>query len=170
MPLPDLSSSCKTRSVLAVSSPDTSSPLIVLLISVAVVVLLLVALTAVLLFVRRPLASWLAAKSTPWLQDKLTEPSLYSAPLASPRSPGANTEYSAYLHYCLHDSQYVQQRLAPGLQEASPGSRLCLHHRDLQTDTTVGQALARAVQQSRYVSPSSSGNDLLTLLLPSPLQ
>ena len=113
VPLPDLSSSCKTRSVLAASSPDNSSPLIVLLISVAVVVLLLVALTAVLLFVRRPLASWLAAKSTPWLQDKLTEPSLYSAPLASPRSPGSNTEYSAYLHYCLHDSQYVQQRLVP---------------------------------------------------------
>ena len=146
----------------------TSSPLIVLLISVAVFVLLLVALTAVLLFVRRLLASWLTAKSTPWMQDKLTKPSLYSAPLASPRSPGSNTKYPAYLDYCLHDSQYVQQRLAPGLQEASPGSRLCLHHRDLQTDTTVGQALARAVQQSRYVSPPSSGKVLVHSVFASP--
>ena len=79
--------------------------------------------------------------------------------------------YSAYLHYCLADSEYVQQRLAPGLEEvpchphhphcnhvddqASPGSRLCLHQRDLPTSTTVGQALAAAVRQSRSVTDIS---------------
>lgn len=81
-------------------------------------------------------------------RGKLDQSGLYSAPIDPLKSPN-KSPYSAYLHYCLADNLYVQQRLAPGLEEASPGSRLCLHHRDLLTTTTVGQALTMAVQQSR---------------------
>ena len=99
-----LSSSCKTRSVLAVSSPASTSTLLVLLVSVVLVVVLVVVLSTFLLLVRRPLSSWLASKRELHLRAKpVPEPLQYSAP-----SPGAR-EYSAYLHYCLADSEYVQQ-------------------------------------------------------------
>jgi len=173
-----------------VSSPDTSSPLMVLLVSVGVAVLLLSFLSVLLIVLRRPISSWLAGSSRPvarlvtpegeggqytevtpasgsgqkyfgnngqllhqqqqhqYLSAVKTLPHNNSSQLLLASSP-TGQHYSAYLHYCLADSEYVQQRLAPGLEEASPGSRLCLHQRDLPTSTTVGQALAAAVRQSR---------------------
>merc|ERR1719458_179421 len=188
--LSSLVSSCKTRSVLAVSSPDTSSPLMVLLVSVGIAVLLLSFLSSLLLVLRRPISSWLARSSRPVARlvtpegggqytevtpasasgqkyfgnngqllqqqqqylsavgpSKTLPHNSNSSQLLLASSP-TGQHYSAYLHYCLADSEYVQQRLAPGLEEASPGSRLCLHQRDLPTSTTVGQALAAAVRQS----------------------
>merc|ERR1719458_499955 len=188
--LSSLVSSCKTRSVLAVSSPDTSSPLMVLLVSVGVAVLLLSFLSVLLIVLRRPISSWLAGSSRPVARlvtpegggqytevtpasasgqkyfgnngqllqqqqqylsavgpSKTLPHNSNSSQLLLASSP-TGQHYSAYLHYCLADSEYVQQRLAPGLEEASPGSRLCLHQRDLPTSTTVGQALAAAVRQS----------------------
>jgi len=189
--LSSLVSSCKTRSVLAVSSPDTSSPLMVLLVSVGIAVLLLSFLSVLLIVLRRPISSWLARSSRPVARlvtpegqyTEVTPPSgsgqkyfsnngqlhhqqqhqQYLSPVGPSKTLPHNGKsnqlllatsptgqhYSAYLHYCLADSEYVQQRLAPGLEEASPGSRLCLHQRDLPTSTTVGQALAAAVRQSR---------------------
>jgi len=185
--LSSLVSSCKTRSVLAVSSPATSSPLVVLLVTVGVAVLLLSFLSVLLIVLRRPISSWLSGSSrrptarlvTPEGSGQYTEVAPPSAvagrkyftnggngqllhhqqqqylgpsktlPHSILASSPTGQHYSAYLHYCLADSDYVQQRLAPGLEEASPGSRLCLHQRDLPTTTTVGQALAAAVRQSR---------------------
>ena len=216
------------------SSPATSSPLVVLLVTVGVAVLLLSFLSVLLIVLRRPISSWLSGSSRYFpaqhIPDQLSTLTCRrpTARLVTPEGSGQYTEvappsavagkkyftnggtgqllhhqqqqylgpsktlphsilassptgqhYSAYLHYCLADSDYVQQRLAPGLEEvrrhsyhisspssafslnsiintcttqASPGSRLCLHQRDLPTTTTVGQALAAAVRQSRSLS------------------
>merc|ERR1719350_2555808 len=98
-------------------------------------------LTTVVVVVRRPLSSWVAKHRE--VEEEVGEeeaPSKYSQP---------STEYSAYLHYCLADSQYVQQVVAPALQASSPGSRLCLHHQHLPPDTTIGAAIATAVSHTR---------------------
>ena len=155
------------------SSPATSSPLVVLLVTVGVAVLLLSFLSVLLIVLRRPISSWLSGSSrcspTKPLQDQLSTLTCRrpTARLVTPEGSGQYTEvappsavagkkyftnggngqllhhqqqqqylgpsktlphsilassptgqhYSAYLHYCLADSDYVQQRLAPGLEE-----------------------------------------------------
>lgn len=136
----ELASSCKERSVLAVSSPTQEGVglvLVVVILVVVVVVVIVVVVTVGLLLVYKGNR-----------RQGEEDTGLFPAVSVPPRTPNTS-QYSAYLHYCLADSLYVQQRLAPALEEASPGSRLCLHHRDLLTTTTVGQALALAVKQSR---------------------
>ena len=49
----------------------------------------------------------------------------------------------------MADDQYVRQQIAPRLDTGGQKTRLCLHHRDLMTKTTVGQAISKAVSQSQ---------------------
>ena len=49
----------------------------------------------------------------------------------------------------MADDQYVRQQIAPRLDGGGQKTRLCLHHRDLMTKTTVGQAISKAVSQSQ---------------------
>jgi hypothetical protein len=126
-------SSCTNLDVLPVSSQASSSPVVVIIISVAVVILLLV-ITIIIIFIRR-----VSATST-YSVPKSDEPKHYTA---------STTEYSAYLHYCMADDQYVRQHIAPRLDGGGQKTRLCLHHRDLMTKTTVGEAISKAVSQSQ---------------------
>ena len=141
-------SSCKNLDVLPVSSQTSSSPLVVIIVSVAVVILLVMIIIVLLLIVRRSITTWIY--STP----KTDNPAQYQANHLTPALDHhlhcpSTAEYSAYLHYCMADDQYVRHQIAPRLDTVGHKTRLCLHHRDLMTNTTVGQAISKAVSQSK---------------------
>ena len=127
--------SCTDADALPVSSHSSSSPLVAIIISVAVVILLVLIIIGFLFIIRHSITAWVY--STP----KTEEPAAYAV--------HKTREYTAYLHYCLADEEYVRQQIAPALSRRADRTRLCLHHADLTTKTSVGQAIARAVSQSQ---------------------
>ena len=147
-------SSCKNLDVLAVSSQTSSSPFVVIIVSVAVVILLVVIIIVLLFITRRSITTWI------YSAPKTENPAQYQAnhlthsyntdpALGHHLHCPSTAEYSAYLHYCMVDDQYVRQQIAPHLNTGGYETRLCLHHRDLMTNTTVGQAISKAVSQSK---------------------
>ena len=127
--------SCTDADALPVSSHSSSSPLVAIIISVAVVILLVLIIIGFLFIIRHSITAWVY--STPYTE----EPAAYTV--------HRTREYTAYLHYCLVDEDYVRQQIAPALSRRAERTRLCLHHADLTTKTSVGQAIARAVSQSQ---------------------
>ena len=195
------------------SSPATSSPLVVLLVTVGVAVLLLSFLSVLLIVLRRPISSWLSGSSRCFpaqpIQDQLSTLTCRrpTARLVTPEGSGQYTEvappsavagkkyftngvngqllhrqqqqylgpsktlphsilassptgqhYSAYLHYCLADSDYVQQRLAPGLEEVRRHSSIIFPHHPQPFHSTVSLTLAppRRALEADYVYTSAT--------------
>jgi len=130
-------SSCKNLDVLAVSSQTSPSPFVSIIVSVAVVILLVVIIITILLSTRHSITTWIYSLPKP---DTPAQHQASHCP--------STAEYSAYIHYCMADDQYVRYQIAPRLETSSHKTRLCLHHRDLQTNTTVGKAISKAVAQS----------------------
>ena len=195
------------------SSPATSSPLVVLLVTVGVAVLLLSFLSVLLIVLRRPISSWLSGSSRYFpaqhIPDQLSTLTCRrpTARLVTPEGSGQYTEvappsavagkkyftnggkgqllhhqqqqylgpsktlphsilassptgqhYSAYLHYCLADSDYVQQRLAPGLEEVRRHSSIIFPHHPQPFHSTVSLTLAppRRALEADYVYTSET--------------
>ena len=134
-------SSCTNLDVLAVSSQTSSSPLILIIVSVAVVILVVIIISVITFIARHSITTCIY--STPQIETDTYDNDTTNAYNEVPK------EYAAYLHYCMADDQYVLHQIAPHLDTDSHKTRLCLHHRDLMTNTTVGQAISKAVSQSK---------------------
>ena len=126
--LSSIMSSCSDLDALPVSAQASSSSLIIIIISVAVVILLLLLILGFLFITRNSLTAWVNSSKPE--EDKYT----------------SSRQYSAYLHYCLADSEYVHHHIVPRIPRD-----LCLHHHKDRhiPGATVGQAIAKAVSQSQ---------------------
>lgn len=57
--------------------------------------------------------------------------------------------FDAYVSYSVKDDSFVNQVLAPGLEQTDPGYRLCLHYRDFNVSAYVADTIVEAVESSR---------------------
>ena len=149
-------SSCKDLDVQAVASKAASSPFLILLVSTTAGVLVVLGVSVALVLKRNSITRWMDAKSS--AATKVDDHSQYSPMIKLPAVearraattvvPSMN-DYSAYLHYCLADDDYVKGVLAPKLESVDRKYKICLHQRDLPQACTVGQAISHAVAHSR---------------------
>lgn len=157
-------SSCKDLDVQAVASQASTSPFVILLVLTAAAVIVLISVSVFLVMKRNSITRWIYAKSN---SPKVEDQSQYSPMLKMPppdltlkrgEMVPSVVEYSAYLHYCLADDEYVKGVLAPKLESVDPRYQICLHQRDLPKSCTVGQAISHAVANSRclliFATPS----------------
>nr|CAD7405725.1 unnamed protein product [Timema cristinae] len=57
--------------------------------------------------------------------------------------------FDAYVSYSVKDDGFVNQVLAPGLEQSDPAYRLCLHYRDFNVSAYVADTIVEAVESSR---------------------
>ncbi|KAL0276340.1 UNVERIFIED_CONTAM: hypothetical protein PYX00_003931 [Menopon gallinae] len=57
--------------------------------------------------------------------------------------------FDAYVSYSVKDESFVNQVLAPGLEQTDPRYRLCLHYRDFNVSAYVADTIVEAVESSR---------------------
>ena len=145
-------SSCKDLDVQAVSSKSSSSPFLILLLTSTTVIIIILAISVFLVLKRNSITRWIYSKtSSPKVEDHCQYSPMIKLPPPESlkRSVPSIAEYSAYLHYCLADDDYVKNVLSPKLESIDSRYRICLHQRDLPKSCTVGQAISHAVANSR---------------------
>lgn len=57
--------------------------------------------------------------------------------------------FDAYVSYSVKDESFVNQVLAPGLEQTDPRYRLCLHYRDFNVSAYIADTIVEAVESSR---------------------
>ncbi|KAK6636750.1 hypothetical protein RUM43_010413 [Polyplax serrata] len=57
--------------------------------------------------------------------------------------------FDAYVSYSVKDESFVNQVLAPGLEQTDPRYRLCLHYRDFNVSAYIADTIIEAVESSR---------------------
>jgi len=127
--------------------------------SIAVSVVLISVFLAVFVF-RRPIKDWMYKSGGKEVYGapkgpNSAVPSSAASSTYCTTSASASKLFDVYVSYSARDAEFVDQTLAPTLENGgaggAPSYKLCLHHRDCPQSASPGDAAAVAVESSSRV-------------------
>ena len=81
-----------------------------------------------------------------YIQYKLAKRKIMKAKLSKPDS---NLTYEAFVSYNREDGDFVQEILAPNLEQVDPKVKLCLHERDFQVGRSIFENIIDSLETSK---------------------